>query len=74
MLIGIMSSVSLSAVIRQQKISVVASVADPGCLSQIPDPDFSHPGSRIPDPKKHGEVKKLFLYQFSYLFVAFRSC
>jgi hypothetical protein len=24
------------------------SVADPGCLSRIPDPDFSHPGSRIP--------------------------
>jgi hypothetical protein len=23
------------------------SVADPGCLSQIPDPDFTHPGSRI---------------------------
>jgi hypothetical protein len=33
------------------------SVADPGCLSQIPDPDF-YP-SRIPDPKtatkKRGE-------------------
>ncbi len=34
----------------------VASVADPGCLSRIPDPDFypsriPDPGSRIPDPK-----------------------
>jgi hypothetical protein len=28
---------------------IVASVADPGCLSRIPDPGFSHPGSRIPD-------------------------
>jgi hypothetical protein len=31
-------------------------VADPGCLSRIPDPDFypsriPDPGSRIPDPK-----------------------
>ncbi len=25
------------------------SVADPGCLSRIPDPDFTHPGSRTPD-------------------------
>ena len=34
----------------------VPSVADPGCLSRIPDPDFypsriPDPGSRIPDPK-----------------------
>jgi hypothetical protein len=37
------------------------SVADPGCLSRIPDPDF-YP-SRIPDPKtatkERGEKKKL---------------
>ncbi len=25
-------------------------MADPGCLSRIPDPTFFHPGSRIPDP------------------------
>jgi hypothetical protein len=36
--------------------TVATSVADPGCLSRIPDPDF-YPfrikdlGSRIPDPK-----------------------
>jgi hypothetical protein len=35
---------------------IPASVADPGCLSWIPDPDFypsliSDLGSRIPDPK-----------------------
>jgi hypothetical protein len=29
--------------------SIFCSVADPGCLSRIPDPDF-YP-SRIPDPK-----------------------
>jgi chromosome segregation ATPase len=28
----------------------VSSVADPGCLSRIPDPTFYHPGSRILDP------------------------
>jgi hypothetical protein len=41
-------------------------VADPGCLSRIPDPDFypsriPDPGSRIPDPKtatkERGEKK-----------------
>ncbi len=39
----------------------VDSVADPGCLSRIPDPDF-YP-SRIPDPKtatKERGEKKLF--------------
>jgi hypothetical protein len=38
------------------------SVADPGCLSRIPDPDF-HP-FRIPDPKtstkERGEKKLVF--------------
>ncbi len=54
-------------------VIVLGSVADPGCLSRIPDPDFFP--SRIPDPKKHGEVKKIiFFFLFSYLFVAFRSC
>jgi hypothetical protein len=42
------------------------SVADPGCLSWIPDPDFyssriPEPGYRIPDPKtaakERGEKK-----------------
>jgi hypothetical protein len=45
----------------------VSSVADPGCLSRIPDPGFfpfriPDLGSRIPDPKKHGEVKKFFYF------------
>ncbi len=30
----------------------ITSVADPGCLSRIPDPTFFHPGSRIPEPHK----------------------
>jgi hypothetical protein len=38
---------------------LVSSVADPGCLSRMPDPDF-HP-SRIPNPKtetkERGEIK-----------------
>jgi hypothetical protein len=42
-----------------EKSKVVNSVADPGCLSRIPDPDF-YP-SRIPDPKtgtkERGEKK-----------------
>ncbi len=50
---------------------LVSSVADPGCLSRLPDPDF-YPsripdrGSRIPDPKtatkKRG--KKIFCHIF----------
>jgi hypothetical protein len=40
-------------------------LADPGCLSRIPDPDF-YP-SRIPDPKtatiERGE-KKIFCHNF----------
>jgi hypothetical protein len=48
------------------------SVADPGCLSRIPDPDFYpsrilDPGSRIPDPKtaiKERGEKKLVVIPF----------
>jgi hypothetical protein len=45
---------------------LLGSVADPGCLSRIPDPDFypsrvPDPGSRITDPKtatkERGEKK-----------------
>jgi hypothetical protein len=47
-------------------------VADPGCLSRIPDPDFypsriPDPGSRIPDPKtvtKERGGKKIFHHIF----------
>jgi hypothetical protein len=44
---------------------VMCSVADPGCLSRIPDPDF-YP-SRIPDPKtatKERGEKKIFVMTF----------
>jgi len=43
----------------------ITSVADPGCLSRIPDPDF-YP-SRIPDPKtatKERGEKKLVVIPF----------
>jgi hypothetical protein len=44
--------------------SVTDSVADPGCLSRIPDPDF-YP-SRIPDPKQQQKrgVKKFVVITF----------
>ena len=29
------------------KMTYISSVADPGCVSPIPDPTFFHPGSRI---------------------------
>ncbi len=44
---------------------VTNSVADPGCLSRIPDPDF-YP-SRIPDPKtttKERGEKKFYVIPF----------
>jgi hypothetical protein len=55
-----------NATITGAKTIRLCSVADPGCLSQIPDPDFylsriPDPGSRIPDPKtatkERGEKK-----------------
>ncbi len=52
-----------------EKLCAKFSVADPGCLSRIPDPDF-YP-SRIPDlgyriPKQHQKrgVKKIFCHSF----------
>jgi hypothetical protein len=56
------------------------SVADPGCLSQIPDPDFYPSRSRIPDPgsripdlktatKERGEKK--FVYHTFFVVTNF---
>jgi hypothetical protein len=45
--------------------AITFSVADPGCLSRIPDPDFFP--SRIPDPKtatKERGEKKYFCHTF----------
>jgi hypothetical protein len=50
----------------------IDSVADPGCLSRIPDPNFypsriPDPGSRIPDPKtatKERGEKKICCHTF----------
>ncbi len=51
------SSSETSPAPLQTSASVSSSVADPGCLSRIPDPDpgswflpIPDPGSRIPDP------------------------
>jgi hypothetical protein len=49
------------------QIKTQSSVADPGCLFRIPDPNFFHPGSRvkkirIPDPNPHERIK-VFLTQ-----------
>jgi hypothetical protein len=49
------------------KTDLEISVADPGCLSRIPDPDFTHPGTRISDPKtatKERGEKNLLSYLF----------
>jgi hypothetical protein len=51
-----------------------ASVADPGCLSWIPDPNFFHPGPRkqgqkdfrIPDPDLHQRNKIFYLTQKNF--------
>jgi hypothetical protein len=49
----------------EETLKLKPSVADPGCLSRIPDPDF-YP-SRIPDPKtatKERGKKNLMSYLF----------
>jgi hypothetical protein len=59
--------------IRKKK-HLAASVADPGCLSRIPDPDF-YP-SRIPDPKtgrKGRGEKKNFVKHF-FVATNFTKC
>jgi hypothetical protein len=50
---------------------VTDSVADPGCLSRIPDPTFSHPGSRIrtvsiPDPNCLHPGSGILIKEFKY--------
>ncbi len=56
-----------------KKKHIIGIVADPGCLSRIPDPDFypsripvSDPGSRIRKQRQKRGVKKNLL---SYLFL-----
>jgi hypothetical protein len=47
--------------------SILTSVADPGCLSRIPDPNCLHPGSRIRIKEfKYSNQKKLFLNSRKY--------
>jgi hypothetical protein len=53
--------------VHTSSISLKACVADPGCLSWIPDIDlFPVPGSRIPDstitPKQEGKMHSLIFF------------
>jgi hypothetical protein len=56
------------------KYFIPSSVADPGCLSRIPDPDFYR--FRIPDPKtatkERGEKKLLSNLFCSHKFTKFK--
>jgi hypothetical protein len=45
---------------------VKISVADPGCLSRIPDPTFFHPGSWIPDPNCLHPGSRIRIKEFKY--------
>jgi hypothetical protein len=44
--------------LKRTLVAVYISVADPGCLFRIPDPDFTHPGSRISDPGSKNSNKR----------------
>ncbi len=51
------------------RIILVRSVSDPGCLSRIPNPDFSHPrvsdpGSRIQNPKTRKKGRGFVFFSF----------
>jgi hypothetical protein len=55
-----------------------SSVADPGCLSQIPDPTFFHPGSRIrtvsiPDPGSRIRIKEFMYFNPKKWFLSSRK-
>jgi hypothetical protein len=55
------------------QIIVKSSVADPGCLSRIPDPTFFHPGSRIrlfsiPDPNFLHPGSRILIKGFKYFY------
>jgi hypothetical protein len=57
------------------------SVADPGCLSRIPDPDFypsriPDPGSGIPDPKtgRKESGEKIFFVKHFFVATNFTKC
>ncbi len=56
-----------------QDVTVASSVADPGCLSRIPDPDF-YP-SRIPNPgsKNSNKIEGWKKNLLSYLFCSHKS-
>jgi hypothetical protein len=43
------------------------SVADPGCVSRIPDPNVFHPGSRITDPNSFHLGSRIRIKEFKYV-------
>jgi hypothetical protein len=47
--------------------STLTSVADPGCLSRIPDPTFFLPGSRITDPNCLHPGSRILIKEFKYI-------
>jgi hypothetical protein len=58
---------------KNYKKYIVFSVADPGCLSRIPDPDF-YP-SRIPDPgSKNSNKKEGCKKKFCHTFLCSHKC
>jgi hypothetical protein len=73
-----MALASLLAISGPKKVTIFGSVADPGCLSRIPDPDF-YP-SRIPDlgpdpktgRKERGE--KIFFVKHVFVATNFTKC
>ena len=56
---------------RAMQYNLNTSVADPGCLSQLPDPDFPYPGCRIQKQQQKWWVKKSCCHTFlhSHIFL-----
>jgi hypothetical protein len=56
------------------RILLRSSVADPGCLSRFPDPDFIHPRTRDPTTIiTTAEQKGEKLFVIPYLFYGYKS-
>ncbi len=53
---------------RHLKLLFIGSVADPECLSRIPDPTFFHPRSWIPDPNCLHSGSRIRIKEFKYFY------
>ncbi len=58
----LLSNVAIFSIID----NVLCSVADPGCLSRIPDPTFFHPGSRIRTVSITDPGSRILIKEFEY--------